>query len=134
VTGALVVFSLADRQYALDVADVYEIVRIVRITALPDTPPELLGVIDYRGTTTPVLDLRLRFDLPASAPTSISPLVIVRARSATLALLVDRVDGVMWVEVEPDATGTVRVADRLLVKLKPDSLLTASLEPLLTVV
>jgi purine-binding chemotaxis protein CheW len=130
--GALVVFSLADRQYALDVADVQEVVRIVRITALPDTPSEVLGVIDYRGTATPVLDLRLRFELPASAPTSISPLVIVRTRGTTLALLVDRVDEVVWVYVEPDAAGTVRVGDRLLVKLSPDSLLTESLEPLLT--
>jgi purine-binding chemotaxis protein CheW len=129
---ALVIFSLADRQYALDVADVHEVVRIVRITPLPDTPSEVLGVIDYRGTATPVLDLRQRFDLPGSAPTSISPLVIVRARGATLALLVDRVDEVVWVYVEPDAAGTVRVGDRLLVKLSPDSLLTASLEPLLT--
>jgi purine-binding chemotaxis protein CheW len=130
--GALVIFSLADRRYALDVVDVYEVVRIVRITPLPDTPPEVLGVIDYRGAATPVLDLRQRFDLPISPPTSISPLVIVRARAATLALLVDRVDEVVWNDVEPDAAGTVRVGNRLLVKLNPDILLTASLEPLLT--
>lgn len=130
--AALVIFTLADRQYALDVADVYEVARIVRIAPLPDTPSEVLGVIDYRGTATPVLDLRQRFDLPARPPTPISPLVIVRARGATLALLVDRVDEVVWIDVEPDAAGTVRVGDRLLVKLNPDTLPTASLESLLT--
>jgi purine-binding chemotaxis protein CheW len=132
--GALVVFSLADRKYALDVANVYEVVRIVRITPLLDTTSEILGVIDYRGKTTPVLDLRQRFDLPSRPPTSISPLVVVRAQDAPLALLVDRVEDVVWIEVEPDAAGTVRVGDQLMVKLHPDTLATDSLKSLLTIV
>jgi purine-binding chemotaxis protein CheW len=65
---AVVLFSLADQQYSLDVSHVQEVVRMVAMTRVPDAPPEILGAINVHGSATLVMDLRQRFGLPRMAP------------------------------------------------------------------
>src|SRR5262245_36687139 len=131
----VVTFALSDQEYCLDVSCVQEVVRIVAITPLPAAPPEILGAINLRGSPTLVLDLRVRFGLPPLAPTMASPLLVVKlndaAPGAKLAVLVDRVIGVVHDATLPDAAGLVRVADRLVVMLNPDDLPTEPVLPLL---
>jgi purine-binding chemotaxis protein CheW len=65
----LLVFSVGEVRYALLAEAVREVVRAVAITPLPDAPRIVEGVIDLRGTVTPVLDLRRRLGartVPAS--------------------------------------------------------------------
>ncbi len=128
---ALVTFLLADQEYALDVQDVQEVVRMVDLTPLPEAPPEILGAINVRGTPTLVLDMRQRFDLPAQSPIPDSPLVLVKVQSTLLAVLVDRMVGVVHADVAPDAAGFVRIADRLVVMLSPATLPSKAVLPLL---
>ncbi len=118
----LVTFMLADQEYALDVLDVQEVVRMVAMTPLPEAPPEILGAINVRGTPTLVLDMHRRFGLPAQEPGPDSPLVLVKVQGTHLALLVDRVVGVVHADIAPDAAGFVRIADRLVVMLSPAAL------------
>ena len=127
----LVTFILADREYALDVADVHEVARMVSMTPLPEAPPEILGAINVRGTPTLVLDMRQRLGLPRQTPRADSPLVLVTVNGAPLALLVDRVVGVVQADLTPDAAGFVRIQDRLVVTLNPASLPTNAMLPLL---
>ncbi len=118
----VVMFSLADQDYCLDVMDVQEVVRMVAITPIPEAPPEILGVINVRGVPTLVLDLRQRLGLPIRPPTPISPLLMVKAHGAKLAVLVDRVIGVTHDATTPSNAGIVRVGDKLVVRLRPDNL------------
>jgi chemotaxis signal transduction protein len=127
----LVIFSLADQQYGLDIADVNEVVRMVSVTPLLEAPPEILGAINVHGAPTLVLDLRRRFGLPHRPPTPISPLVIVRTRGAKLAILVDHVIGVTQDATAPDAAGLVRVGDKLIIMLRADDLPSERSLPLL---
>ena len=127
----LLTFSLTDREYGLDVTEVREVIRMVRITPLPDAPAEVLGVIDVHTTPTLVFDLRQRFGLPPQPPRSNLPLLLVEWRGALLAILVDEVHGIKSIEREADATGFVRVEDTLVSVLKVDQLPTDKMLPLL---
>lgn len=61
----LVSFTVADQEYAIDIADVQEIVQVPeRITGLPNTPHHCLGVISLRQRLLPLVSLRALFSLP----------------------------------------------------------------------
>jgi purine-binding chemotaxis protein CheW len=59
-------FTLGGEVYAIDVANVREILELVPITRIPRTPGFMRGVINNRGSVVPVVDLRLKFGLSAS--------------------------------------------------------------------
>ncbi|ASP87545.1 purine-binding chemotaxis protein CheW [Sinorhizobium meliloti] len=63
----LVIFVLADRQFALEIRYVCEIVSRARVSPLPGMPPHACGVYDLRGQLLPVFDLRGPLDLPQEA-------------------------------------------------------------------
>ena len=59
-------FQLGKNRYALDIAQVAEVLPWVTITPLPRSPPEVAGVFNYRGAPVPVIDLcQLTLDRPA---------------------------------------------------------------------
>ncbi len=62
-TLQLVCFKFADEQYAVDITHVREVVRVQRVTPLPQMPEFTLGVINIRGFIIPVFDLRKKFGL-----------------------------------------------------------------------
>ena len=103
----LVVFHLADRRYALPLSAVDRILPMVDITPLPRAPAMVLGVIDLAGRVVPVLDLRRRFRLPPKETALTDQLVIARAKSREVALVVDSVAGVS----ELRDTGIVNATD-----------------------
>jgi purine-binding chemotaxis protein CheW len=129
--AALVVFSLADREFALDVSCVREVIRMVAITPIPDAAPEVLGAIIVRGRSFLVMDLRLRFGLAHQGPTSNSPLMLIEAPGSTsswsCAALVDQVSGVVHLNTGPDSAGMVHIGERLIYWLEPERLLTESM-------
>lgn len=87
---ALLLLALDDRRFALPIGAVRETVPAVAVTPLAGAPGVVEGVIDVRGTATPVLDLRARFGLP---PRPVSPdqhLVLALAGERPVALRVDR--------------------------------------------
>lgn len=57
-------FILAGEEYAIDILRVQEIKGWNKITSLPGTPDYLQGVINLRGTIVPIVDLRIRFNMP----------------------------------------------------------------------
>lgn len=64
--GKYLTFDLADEQFGIRVLKVREIMGLQEITAVPQTPPHMKGVINLRGKIIPVVDLRLKFGLPAA--------------------------------------------------------------------
>ena len=57
-------FSLADEEYGIGISKIKEIIGMLPITSVPQTPEFVKGVINLRGKVIPVMDLRLRFDMP----------------------------------------------------------------------
>lgn len=56
-------FRLGDEEYGLEILNVREIIGVIDITPLPQTPEWISGVINLRGKIIPVMDLRARFGL-----------------------------------------------------------------------
>lgn len=61
--GKYLTFLLADEEYGLEILKVREIIGVLDITQVPQTPDFVRGVINLRGKVIPVVDLRLRFGL-----------------------------------------------------------------------
>ena len=113
--ASVVVFTLAGRRHAIAAPAVVEILAAVATDPLPRQPDYIAGVIDLRGTIVPVLDLRVRFGLPARPMELTDHLIVVRAGDRLLALWVDEVaafgpcDDAGW-----SAAGGLVVGDRSL--------------------
>ena len=128
----LVVIRLGDREYGLATEVVVQVLRMVAIRPVPESPPWIAGVVNLRGRTTPMVDLRTRLGLPARTPGPGDHIVVVRSGDTTLGLVVDAVLEVLEVtdgQVEPpgDAAGpggvvaaVARAGDRLLLVLDVD--------------
>jgi purine-binding chemotaxis protein CheW len=96
----LVVFSLDEQRYALDLARVRRSIHVVAITPLPGAPAIVLGLIDLGGVVIPAIDIRKRFN---HAPRDIrlsDHLIVATAGKRTVALLVDETKGVTEVSAE----------------------------------
>lgn len=62
-TIEVVVFTLGNEQFAIDLFDVREVVEYTTITKLPNVPPYIKGIMDLRGEITTIIDLRKRLGL-----------------------------------------------------------------------
>ena len=106
----IVVFALEDEHYGLEIAAVYEIIRHQPITAVPQAPGFVEGVINLRGRIIPVVDLRQRFGLTAAPASASSRIVVCDAASTRVGLVVDGVSEVLMVPAEAiEATPAVAV-------------------------
>ena len=61
--GKYLTFSLAGEEYGIGILKIREIIGMLPITSVPETPAFVKGVINLRGKVIPVLDLRLRFGI-----------------------------------------------------------------------
>ncbi len=93
---SLVAFVVGDVRYAIDIAEVREIVTPLPVTILPHTPGGLAGVADHRSEVVPIVDLRSRFGLPeAIEPSKKVKWILVDVARRTVGLVVDDVVGVL---------------------------------------
>ena len=103
-TDQLVVMRLADEDYGVDITAVREIIRMQKITEVPQAPAYVEGIINLRGSVIPVVDLRKRFGLSVAGESSGTRIVVVDVRSHTVGLVVDAVTEVISVptnSIEP---------------------------------
>lgn len=92
--GKYLTFLLAREEYAIQVLKVREIMGIQHITTVPQTPPDVKGVINLRGKVIPVTDLRLKFGLPETEYTQRTCIIVVQLRgesASQVGIIVDEV-------------------------------------------
>jgi purine-binding chemotaxis protein CheW len=87
----LVGFVVGDVEYAVNIARVKEITNPLVVVPLPHPPPSVAGVADFRGEVIPVVDLRLRFGLPAAPATRKTKWIVVDVAPRLVALVADAV-------------------------------------------
>ncbi|HUX34502.1 MAG TPA: chemotaxis protein CheW [Gemmatimonadaceae bacterium] len=97
---ALLTFVLGELCVGLPLACISEVARAVAITALPQAPAIVEGVVNVRGELAPVLDVRGRFRQPAVPLHPDQHFVVARAGARLVVLRVDRVTDVLEVESE----------------------------------
>ncbi len=61
--GKYLTFSMANEEYGIGILKIREIIGMMPITSVPQTPEFVKGVINLRGKVIPVMDLRLRFNM-----------------------------------------------------------------------
>lgn len=96
----MVTFSLADRDYSIDIMHVKEIAKASRFTYVPNTLPFVLGVYNLRGEIIPILDLRLFFniDVVKKDRSALENLLILTVGEQTFGIIVDKIDKVVGVQ------------------------------------
>jgi purine-binding chemotaxis protein CheW len=96
----LVTFEVASEEFAVDILAVQEINRMMELTRVPQSPPDVQGVMNLRGTIIPVMYLRRRFGLPAAPASEHSRIVVVEAHGRVIGFIVDRVHEVLRISSE----------------------------------
>ena len=98
-SGKYLVFELGSEQFGIRVLQVREIMGVRDITALPQAPAHVKGVINLRGKVIPVVDLRLKFGLPEREYTERTCIIVVqvirRNRPVSTGIVVDGVAEVL---------------------------------------
>jgi purine-binding chemotaxis protein CheW len=74
-------FFLAGEEHAITILQVTDIIECGAVTRVPGTPPWIRGVHNLRGTVVPVIDLAIKFGLPATEITRRTCIVIVELRA-----------------------------------------------------
>jgi purine-binding chemotaxis protein CheW len=93
--GKYLVFHLGREEFGIQVLKVREIMGIQDITAVPQTPSHVKGVINLRGKVIPVVDLRLKFGLPEAEYTQRTCIIVVQVKTGEISMLMGIiVDGV----------------------------------------
>ncbi len=93
--GKYLTFQLGREEFAIQVLKVREIMGVQDITAVPQTPAHVKGVINLRGKVVPVVDLRLKFRLPEVEYTQRTCIIVVQVQFQASTLLMGIVvDGV----------------------------------------
>ncbi len=91
----ILTFQLARQIYGLPVTAVRQLIEMVTILQLPQTPPSIKGIINVRGEIVPVLDLRIHFNLAYLPYQLHTPIILVETDSNLLGFIVDEVETVI---------------------------------------
>ena len=97
--GKYLTFALAHEEYGLEIIKVREIIGYMDITAVPQTPEHVKGVINLRGQVIPVIDLRANFGMETTDVTEETCIIVVETsqggRKFSTGIVVDRVQEVL---------------------------------------
>ncbi len=136
-TQQFLTFSLCEQEFGIEILRVQEIKNYSRVTPIPNSPPNVKGVMNLRGTVIPIVDLRNTLGMPQAEYDKFTVIVVVNIESRIVGLVVDAVSDVMDVnqadiEVPPtlasDTTtsvidGIAKAGDRLITLLNISKLI-----------
>ncbi len=136
----LVTFRLGEDLFAADIYSVERVLRYAAPTPVPDMPSYIEGVMDYQGQVVPIVNLRLRFELPAAPAVAETRTLVLNVAGEWIGIVVDAVTEVASYDraaVSPPPKlfrglsaeylkGIVRRGDRLVIFLDVDQLLSSS--------
>ena len=93
--GLYLTFVLQNEQYGLEILKVNAILGLMPITPLPHAPHYVKGVINLRGKIIPVIDMRLRFDMPEAEYTQATCIIVIDVGTTLIGVIVDTVKDVI---------------------------------------
>jgi purine-binding chemotaxis protein CheW len=90
-------FTLEQEFYGIELLQVQEIKGYTAVTAVPNAPHFLKGVMNLRGSIVPVIDLRARLGMPTLEYNRFHVIIVVKVRTKVLGILVDAVSDVLTI-------------------------------------
>lgn len=105
-------FKLFNEEYAININKAKEVILISEITAVPQMPDYIEGIINLRGNVIPVIDLRKRLNLPTAEYSDNTRIIVVKAESKVIGIVVDSVSQVIKIALDnittpPEAIGSI---------------------------
>jgi len=142
----LVTFHIGDEEFGVEILKVQEIIRMMGITRVPKAPDFVEGVINLRGKVIPIVDLRKRFGMATQDHDKHTRIIVIEINKVIVGFVVDSVSEVLRIPsstVEPPPpiisgieseyiSGVGKLADRLLILLDLDRLLSKGEQNMLT--
>ncbi len=96
----MVIFSLGQEEFGVNILQVQEINRMVEITQVPQAEHYVEGIINLRGKVIPIIDLRKKFGMAEKEYDNSTRIGVVDVASETVGLVVDGVSEVLRVPTE----------------------------------
>jgi purine-binding chemotaxis protein CheW len=97
--GKYLTFALAQEEFGLEILKVREIIGYIDVTAVPQTPHYVRGVVNLRGQVIPVVDLRTKFGMETTGVTDHTSIIVVettqKGGQLSTGIIVDRVQEVL---------------------------------------
>jgi purine-binding chemotaxis protein CheW len=132
----LVVFKLGSEEYGVEIGQVREIIKMTKITNIPNAPPFLEGVINLRGQITAVMDLKKRLGLKGDGNND-TRIIITEVGDTVMGMIVDSVSEVLRLgvkDIDPTPSistdieaeylkGVGKLKDRLIILLDLEKIL-----------
>lgn len=84
-------FTLNNLCYGIDTMAVQEIFYLPEITPIPESPPDIVGIVNLRGNLIPIMDLNLRFGYPSPDYTLTDSIIIVNWQELRLGIIANHV-------------------------------------------
>lgn len=97
-------FTLGNEEYAIDILRVQEIRGYDQVTAIANSPPFIKGVINLRGSIVPIVDLRIKFNMPSVTYDQFTVVIILNVVNRIVGAVVDSVSDVLGLtpaEIKP---------------------------------
>lgn len=130
-------FTLDNEEYGIEILKVQEIKGYVPTTRIPNSPPEVAGVLNLRGAVVPIVDLRLKFSLPKLDYNQFNAIIVVVVKGKIMGMIVDSVSEVVSIagsDIKPPPEmgtninttmleGMAHIGDRLIILLNADQIM-----------
>lgn len=84
-------FVLGREEYGIEIQHVSEIIGMMQTTDVPDMPDFVVGVINLRGQIIPLVDVRLRFQMPYREYNDRTSIIVTKVNDMAIGLIVDTV-------------------------------------------
>ena len=94
----LVSFKIGEEEFGVEILQVREIIKLLEITSIPNSPPFVEGIVNLRGTTVPVISLRKRLNMEIKDADSNTRIVVIDLSGRTIGFIVDAVNEVLRIE------------------------------------
>ena len=133
----LVTFCLGEEEFGFDIFKVKEINKMMEMTKVPNSPPSVKGVINLRGTVTPVIDMRDKLGMIEKEYDKDTRIIVVESNEKNIGFIVDEVREVLRInsniiESPPEMvsginseyiTNIAKLDDRLLILIDIEKIL-----------
>ena len=96
----LLAFTLVGEEYAIDILEIQEIIKLPEITSLPRIKDFVLGIVSLRGTIVPIVDLRKMMGLGDTEYSRATRVLVIRSEDEPIGIVVDGVTSVLRIERE----------------------------------
>ena len=96
----IIAFYLGEQQFCVRTTSIREIRGWAKSTPLPHAPPEVMGMMNLRGSIIPIVNMASKLGMAPSEPDARSAVIVAEVQSAVIGLLVDRVADILTVEAK----------------------------------